>query len=161
VITITNTQRKHRTNTRRLKKAATAMLTELGYAGFDLGILICGATRMAAFNGQYRNKHKATDVLSFPYHENLTAGQAIVPATPDDANLGDIILCPLIIDKKRHEWGRSFDDHCVVLLAHAIAHLLGHDHETDADYAIMQQLENRLLDAVEDMACTIKSVDHS
>ena len=147
MITITNTQRKYRLNFPLIKKATKAMLAELNYARFDLGILFCGATTMTQYNGQYRGKYKATDVLSFPYHDTLKAGQTIEPATPDDANLGDIILCPIIIDKKRLEWDRSFDDHCIVLIAHAIAHLLGHDHENDDDYLLMQALENRLLAA--------------
>ena len=128
-----------------IKKATQAMLNELGYNRFDIGILFCGTTTMAHYNEQYRNKIGATDVLSFPYHNTLKAGQAIVPATPDDANLGDIILCPLVIEKKRKEWSRSFDEHCIVLIAHGIAHLLGHDHESDSEYALMQELEDRLL----------------
>jgi len=148
MIRITNTQRRFTIKTGMIKKATQAMLDELGYSRFDIGILFCGTTAMAQYNGTYRNKHKATDVLSFPYHDTLKAGEVIVPVTPDDANLGDIILCPLIIDKKRHDWHRSFDDHCVVLVAHAMAHLLGHDHEIDSDYLIMQKLEDRLLEAV-------------
>ncbi len=148
MINITNTQRTYKINTGQLKKAAQTMLNHLGYGRFDLGILICGTTRMAGFNATYRNKPTATDVLSFPYHDTLTPGQRIVVHSREDANLGDIILCPEIIDKKRHEWERSFDDHCIVLLAHAIAHLLGHDHETDEEYAIMQQVETALLNAL-------------
>lgn len=148
VITITNTQRSYRIDTDRIKKAATAMLTLLGYADFDLGILVCNTNRMAAFNKDYRGKEGPTDILSFPFYPELRPGEHITPASPDEANLGDIILCPEIINKKRLDWDRPFDDHCIVLLAHGIAHLLGHDHETDEDYARMQALEDKLLAAV-------------
>ena len=147
MISITNTQRKYRINQTRIKKATQAMLAELGYASFDIGILFCGTTLMTQYNGEYRHKHKATDVLSFAYHDTLKAGDVIIPATPDDANLGDIILCPAVIEKKRHEWDRSFDDHCVALIAHGLAHLLGHDHEDDDDYVRMQKVEDQLLAA--------------
>jgi rRNA maturation RNase YbeY len=147
MVTLSNTQRKISINEPLLIAAAHAMLASLEYHEFDLGILLCGTTRMRHYNAEYRHKDKATDILSFPYHTELTAGQRIHPESPDDANLGDIILCPAVIEKKRHEWNRTFDHHCTVLIAHGIAHLLGHDHEDDADYARMQELENQLLAA--------------
>jgi probable rRNA maturation factor len=147
MITLSNTQRKIAVNQALLTASAQAMLTALDYTDFDLGILLCGTTRMQDYNATYRHKDKPTDVLSFPFHTELKAGERINPESPDDANLGDIILCPEIIEKKRHEWNRTFDHHCIVLIAHAIAHLLGHDHEDDADYARMQELENQLLTA--------------
>ncbi len=147
MITITNTQRKYSVNTAQLKTAATAMLKALNYPDFDLGILICNAQRMSEFNLDYRGKEGPTDILSFPYHDTLKAGERISLTCDEDANIGDIILCPEIIEKKRLEWNRPFDEHCIVLLAHGIAHLLGHDHETDEDYARMQALEDELLQA--------------
>lgn len=145
MITIKNTQRSYQINTQLLKKAAELMLAELDYAHFDLGILICSAKQMAVFNEEYRSKKGPTDILSFPFHDTLKAGERIQPQGRDEENLGDIILCPEIIDKKRLEWERSFDEQCVVLLAHGIAHLLGHDHESDEDYECMQKVENQLL----------------
>lgn len=147
MITITNAQRKYPVNVPMLKAAATAMLTELKYSDFDLGILICNGERMAEYNSGYRGKEGPTDILSFPYHDTLKAGERIEAESPEDKNIGDIILCPEIIEKKRHDWSRSFDDQCVVLLAHGIAHLLGHDHERDEEYVVMQALEDTLLAA--------------
>jgi len=147
MVTLTNTQRKIAVNAELLNTAAQAMLSYLEYTDFDLGILFCGKNRMQAYNAEYRHKDYPTDVLSFPFHAELKAGERIHPTSPDEANLGDIILCPEIIEKKRHEWGRTFDHHCIVLIAHAIAHLLGHDHEDDEDYLHMQDLENKLLQA--------------
>lgn len=147
MISITNTQRKYRIDTKRIKAAAKSMLKALDYAHFDLGILICNTERMSEFNADYRGKEGPTDILSFPFHPMLKPGERVEPTSPDEKNLGDIVLCPEIIEKKRLEWDRPFDDHCIVLLAHGIAHLLGHDHETDEDYVRMQTLENELLAA--------------
>lgn len=147
MIALKNSQRSYQINTSLLTTAAAAMIAELGYTHFDLGILICGAKRMAFFNEEYRGKKGPTDILSFPFHDRLVAGEQIEARSADEENLGDIILCPAVIDKKRLDWGRSFDQQCVVLLAHGIAHLLGYDHETDEDYERMQHLENRLLKA--------------
>ena len=148
MVHITNTQRVYPINVPLLAAAAQAMLDALEYSSFDLGILICGTTLMRQYNADYRHKDKPTDVLSFPFYPELKPDQRITPENPDDANLGDIILCPAIIDKKRKEWERGFDDHCIVLIAHATAHLLGHDHEDDADYVRMQAVEDTLLAAV-------------
>lgn len=148
MIHITNTQRAHTINIPLITRATQAMLDELGYGSFDVGILFCGTTLIRNYNADYRHKDKPTDVLSFPFYPDLKPGQRISPQSSDDENLGDIILCPAVIDKKRTDWNRSFDDHCIALIAHALAHLLGHDHEDDADYVIMQKQEDALLSAV-------------
>jgi len=145
MITLQNTQRTYKLDSTKYKKIVAAMLHALAYDDFDIGIIFCSEKRMAEYNQSYRAKPGATDVLSFPFHEHLKAGERIIATSDDDKNLGDILLCPAIIDKKRLDWDRSLDEQIVILLAHGIAHLLGHDHETDEDYAQMQKVEDRLL----------------
>lgn len=148
MISITNTQRTFPIDSARITAQIEAMLQELQYDGFAVGVLICGEKKMASYNKQYRNKDGATDILSFPYHTELQAGERIVAHDDDDKNLGDIILCPAIIDRKRREWDNDFDTHLTILLAHGIAHLLNHDHKTDEQFAAMQVVEKRLLAAL-------------
>jgi len=147
VITINNAQRAYHIKTKELKEAARAMLAAAGYGRFCLGILLCGKVRMQKFNNEYRGKQAPTDVLSFPYHPLLKAGERIEAANREEENVGDIILCPQVIDKKRTAWDHSFDTHCIFLLAHAVAHLLGYDHETANDFEEMQKFEKKLLSA--------------
>ena len=124
------------------------MLAALNYADYDLGIRFTGTKAMQNFNKTYRGKDKVTDILSFGYHENLKPGQRIVINHPEDKNLGDLIICPLYVQKEaKKTWGRSFDEHLITLLAHGIAHLLGHDHIDDKDYEEMQKVENKLIKA--------------
>ena len=127
MISIKNTQRKISIDVNRLKADAQTILDALDYSDFDLGIWLTTNATIRKYNKEYRHKDKATDVLSFPYHTALKAGQRIKVKEDDDKNLGDLILAP------------------EYLLVHGICHLLGYDHIEDKDYKIMHKKEMELL----------------
>ncbi|XP_077128613.1 endoribonuclease YbeY-like isoform X2 [Ranitomeya variabilis] len=64
----------------------------LGVKRFDVGVICINDTKIRQLNKRYRRQDKATDVLSFPFHENLCPGLLPDPAFPDEYNLGDIYL---------------------------------------------------------------------
>ncbi len=132
-----------------LKRDANHILGILNYADFDLGIWLLDKNEMHHYNKEFRGKDKATDVISFPFHPELKAGERIVVHNEDDKNIGDIMLCPEYIKEDLPNWNQSFEHRMRVLLVHAICHLLGYDHETDEDHAIMQKLEDMLLEKLE------------
>ncbi|NDD55431.1 rRNA maturation RNase YbeY [bacterium] len=149
MIVIHNTQRRIRINQSKLKREAHAMLEALGYGDFDLGIRLTTNTTIRRYNKAYRSKDKATDILSFPYHTDLKPGQKIVVRAAEDKNMGDLIISLEYVQADAPKrWGRYFDDHLTVLLAHGIAHLLNYDHITDEEFAAMQKVEKKLLKAV-------------
>ncbi len=148
MITIKNTQRTIRLSTTRLERHAQKMLDSLGYSDFDLGIWLTTDATIRKYNRQYRGKDKPTDILSFPYHPKLKPGERILPREEEDKNLGDLIISLAYVKKDAPRWGQSFTERLDVLLAHGIAHLLGHDHEKDEDYRIMHKLEKRLLNSL-------------
>jgi len=148
MVVINNKTRTIKVSHRRIKREAEKMLDILGYKDFDLGILLTTNATIRKFNREYRRKDKATDILSFPYHTDLIAGDKIKVKAPEDKNLGDIIISLEYVLKDAPRWGHSFDERLTVLLAHGIAHLLGHDHQTDDEFAIMNRLERKLLAAV-------------
>lgn len=145
---IKNRQRVHLIDIKRFEQVAQKMLEVVGYPEFDLGILITTDQSIRRYNRDFRGKDQPTDVLSFPYHHGLKAGDKIVVLSDDDKNLGDIIFSAASVKKKAALFDRSFKDHLYALLAHAIAHLLGYDHETEADFKKMQKIENLLLNKV-------------
>ena len=148
MITIKNTQRIVPINTKKITKMATAMLKALDYTDYDLGISFTGTKAMQTYNKMYRGKDTVTDILSFPYHEILKPDKRIVVKDPEDKNLGDLIMCPSYVQKDAsNRWNQSFDERLVTLLAHGIAHLLGHDHETEKEYAQMLKVESLLIKA--------------
>ncbi|ANV97973.1 rRNA maturation RNase YbeY [Helicobacter enhydrae] len=86
----------------------------------DIEVLILGDEEMSHFNQTYRNKEGITDVLSFPYEQD-------VPNLP----LGSIVMSATLIAKKAQEYGHSIEDEIRLLFIHGFLHLLGYDHEVD------------------------------
>ena len=123
------------------------MLCELKYDDFDISVTFTTNKAIRELNKKFRKKDKPTDVLSFPHHPHLKAGQRIKVTYDDDKALGDIIISVEYtdIDAKKH--GVTLQQRIELLLAHGVAHLLGHDHIEDNEYKVMRRLEERLLRA--------------
>ncbi len=124
---------------------AQAVLDILGYGDYDLGILLTDNTSIQEYNRAYRHQDKPTDILSFPYHTDLKAGDPIIVNDPEDKNLGDIIISLEYVHKDAPEWEQTFEQRMRVLLVHGICHLRGYDHIEDEDYMVMHKEEDRLL----------------
>jgi probable rRNA maturation factor len=86
-------------------------------------------------NKEYRDKDYATNVLSFPVQ-----WPADMPI-PEPRPLGDIVICPTVVEKEAAEQNKSAAAHWAHLYIHGLLHLLGYDHETEADAAEMEALE--------------------
>lgn len=145
MITIKNSQRKISINREQLQADAQKLLTLLGYADFDLGILITTNATIRRYNGTYRMQDKPTDILSFPFHTDLQPGQKIKITSEDDKNLGDIIISAEYVDANTKALPGSFDERIQLLLVHGVCHLLGYDHITDEQYKQMHRKEQMLL----------------
>jgi probable rRNA maturation factor len=92
-------------------------------------------------NGQYRQADKATNVLSFPAdREALHSLPQEVPRA-----LGDIVICGPIVEREAAQQHKKNSDHWAHLLVHGTLHLLGHDHESDAEALEMEAIETRIL----------------
>lgn len=107
--------------------------------GTELSVKLVDTDEMRSLNNQYRNKDKVTNVLSFPVGEiaglPVEAGQA----------LGDIVVCAAVVSDEAARQGKAVGDHWAHLLVHGTLHLLGYDHESDAEAAEMEGLETRIL----------------
>ena len=81
---------------------------------------------------------------------DIEALQKIKVESPNDKNLGDIIISlEQVQNDAETKWNRSFEHHLIALLAHGLAHLIGHDHHTNEEYKEMLKLEKRLLKSVD------------
>jgi rRNA maturation RNase YbeY len=145
MILVRNTQRTIPVDTKKLKGDTEKILDALNYKDFDIGIWLCSNKTIQDYNKRYRNKDKPTDILSFPYHPELKAGERIKPETEEDKNLGDIIIAPAYVTKEAEKLGVTFEKRMKVLLVHGICHLLGYDHIKDEDYKVMHRKELALL----------------
>jgi probable rRNA maturation factor len=87
-------------------------------------------------NAEFRGKDQPTNVLSFP------------AAMGAEDTLGDIALAYETVAREAKEQNKTFLHHAQHLILHGVLHLLGYDHETDAQARIMEALETRLLDTI-------------
>lgn len=145
MINIRQTQRTIKFQTNTFQKKAEFIIKELGYQDFELGIWLTTNKTIQKYNHLYRNKNQATDVLSFPYHTELKAGQKIKILQDEDKNLGDLIISVPYVFENKKELPGDFTARMDRLLVHGICHLLGYDHIKDNDYKKMITLENKLL----------------
>jgi probable rRNA maturation factor len=119
----------------------------LAAAGNDAGhdaeitVRVVGTDEIRTLNRRYRNQDKVTNVLSFP--ADAVAG------LPDDAPrpLGDVVVCAAVVAVEAAGQGKRPADHWGHMLVHGTLHLLGFDHETEADAAAMEALETAILAA--------------
>ena len=114
--------------------AATACLT-LADADPDAAvtILLTDDASIQELNAQFRDKDKPTNVLSFP------AAETALP------HIGDIALAFGVCAREAAEQNKTLREHLVHLTAHGVLHLMGYDHETDADAEVMEEMERDVL----------------
>lgn len=148
MIQIKNTQKKITIDESQLHRDTQTLLDQLEYSDFDLGIWITTNATIQRYNREYRDKDKPTDILSFPYHPDLKAGERIKVQEVDDANVGDIIISAEYVTKDAQRLNITFERRLRRLLVHGICHLLGYDHINDHDYKIMLKKERELLEKV-------------
>lgn len=145
MIIIRNTQRKIPIDVKKVRQDVQIVLDALRYHDYDLGIWFTSQTTIRAYNRMYRHKNKVADILSFPYHTNLKAGERILARNPEDKNLGDLIISPEYVQHDLARWDQTFEKRMQALLVHGICHLLGYDHIKDDDYKVMKRKETALL----------------
>lgn len=144
MIVIKSRLKKHGLDLRLIEKQAAFILKELGYADFDLGIWFTTNATIRAYNKTYRKKDKATDILSFPYHEGCKPGQKIKVTCEEDKNVGDIIISVDFVNYLLPLYNSTLQQRMGVLLIHGICHLLGYTHYDDDNDAKMSALERSI-----------------
>lgn len=117
----------------------------LGIQKFDLGIICVDNNRMQQINNTYRKKNVPTDVLSFPFYEDLRPGKLPCPLHRDELNLGDVFLGVEFVMKQCQEESIDLHEALTVVTAHGICHLLGYRHETEEEWNEMTQREGYIL----------------
>ena len=126
--------------------SARAVLDHLGISEieFEICIMGCDDDRISELNAEFRGKPAPTNVLSWPFVDRSRPGK--FPELPDQPQeLGDIAIAYETCAKEAEKLKRSFADHTRHLIVHGILHLLGFDHETAEDAAIMEPLETEIL----------------
>lgn len=129
-----------------IARAARAACIDLGAA--TISVLLTDDRAMQALNREWRGQDKPTNVLSFPATETR-AGEtprAEFPGVP--LELGDIALGFEICRREAAAQSKPFRHHVEHLVVHGVLHLLGYDHQDEAEAERMEGLETRILSAL-------------
>jgi len=105
----------------------------LGTVEGDIVVLLTDDAAVRELNGRFRDKDRPTNVLSFPAPEN---------AFP---HLGDIVLAYGVCATEAETQGKTLANHLSHLVVHGVLHLLGRDHEDDAEAEEMEAEEREIL----------------
>ena len=120
-----------------LKNAADLTLQEEKKSGSVVNLKIVGNAEMQELNKEFRNKDRATNVLSFT-NDDLSKDVT--------KNIGDIAISYDFVKQEAKDHGKSFSDHVIHMLVHGIYHILGYDHEDDISAEVMESKEIYILD---------------
>ena len=121
---------------RRAADAAVVVAEETD-EDFEVSVMLTDDARIRELNRTWRDKDKPTNVLSFPAPEQ--------PGAEGPRHLGDIALAYETLVRESEEESKALADHYAHLIVHGILHLLGYDHEDEAEAETMEALEVKAL----------------
>ena len=108
-----------------------------------ISLHLVGDDTIRALNREHRGKDAHTDVLSFPLHDPNGMRFVLPPDQP--AHLGDVVVSLPRAAEQARDFGHSLDRELGYLVAHGVLHVLGYDHEEEADRRRMRQKEEEAL----------------
>jgi probable rRNA maturation factor len=123
---------------RAIEAAASMVDADTGDA--ELAVMLTDDAGIRTLNRNWRSIDKPTNVLSFP---------ALQPTgePSDDAPrmLGDIAIAYETTRSEADDEQKPFDHHLSHLAVHGFLHLVGYDHESEAEAETMENLERDIL----------------
>jgi len=117
---------------------AAARQASASAEGAEVAIVLTDDSGIRTLNRDWRGIDKPTNVLSFP----------AVPASGGGAQprlLGDIAIAYEITRREAESENKPFAHHLSHLAVHGFLHLVGYDHDNDADAETMETLERTIL----------------
>ena len=117
--------------------AERAAKAALGTVQGGLVVLLTHDDTIRDLNARFRDRDRATNVLSFPAAEMPLPGRA--------PHLGDLVLAYGVCAAEAEAQGKTLGDHLSHLTVHGVLHLLGRDHESEAEAEEMEAEERGIL----------------
>lgn len=117
----------------------------------EISLLATDDARIARLNADFRAKETATNVLSWPAEDLSAEAPGGDPALPEadfpgePRFLGDIALSWETCVAEAELGGKPLESHVTHLIVHGMLHLLGYDHQREADADLMERLEVAIL----------------
>lgn len=163
-IVIDGAERQSLLDTKQITELLTHVFLEEGLPDtYEVSVSFVDEEKIHELNREYRGIDRPTDVLSFAIDapdefddggvgadhdggdaadDGLFEGSADELFTP---MLGDIIICPQIVERQAPAFGNSPADELRLLLVHGALHLMGYDHESPEEAEDMEALERSYL----------------
>jgi len=112
-----------------------------------LTLVLTSDSAIHRLNRNFRGQDKPTNVLAF------ATPVPPAPGTPDasgtsDAFAGDIFIAAETVRREAADQNKTVTDHTIHLIVHGFLHLIGYDHEEEADARAMEALEITILKAL-------------
>lgn len=101
----------------------------------QITLRLVNAAESQTLNNAYRSKNKATNVLTFAYHDPAIGGEWAA----------DVVICTDVLKQEAREQGKAYLDHAAHLVVHGTLHALGYDHIKASDATEMEALERAIL----------------
>jgi probable rRNA maturation factor len=112
-----------------------------GTRRLEVTLLLTGDPSLKRLNRAYRGPDRPTDVLSFSQLE----GTPFASPPGGTCTLGDVAISVERAQRQATEYGHSLERELGYLFVHGMLHLLGYDHEHEADREAMRAAEERAL----------------
>lgn len=127
----------------KLLPALMARQTVLPPGRYVITVALTDDAHQRELNHQFRGIARPTNVLSFPLYRKRALNQLARQRAPH--HLGDISLAYQYIAAEATRDGKNLANHIIHLVIHGVLHILGHDHQTARQAALMEQLERDVL----------------
>ena len=106
----------------------------------SLTILLSNNRNIKKLNKKFRNKNKATDVLSFPSEKKIN-----IKKSP---YIGDIVISYEFMNKPKVLSAPEFKNKIIKIFIHGFLHLLGYDHIRLKDFKVMLNEEEKIYQTI-------------
>jgi len=130
-------------NTERLEQAVQTALQTANRSGQSVAISVTDAETVQQLNLEYRHINAPTDVLSFENTPDPDFPDLPLEELAD--HLGDIVIAYPVAQAQAQAAGHAVMDEVLLLTVHGVLHLLGFDHDTDANKAQMWELQQTIM----------------
>ncbi|MXW42988.1 MAG: rRNA maturation RNase YbeY [Acidimicrobiia bacterium] len=107
---------------------------------WEAGLWFVDATEMAKLNQLHRGIAQSTDVLALGTDDGMA-----LRASGEPRLVGDVVICPSVAATHAVAHAKKVDEELALLIVHGTLHLLGYDHQQNADAVRMRQREQELL----------------
>jgi probable rRNA maturation factor len=105
-----------------------------------LDVAMISSVAMKKYNAQFRNKNYPTDVLSFPFVDEMSTVNKKNPI-----HLGQILINYQKAYQQAKAYGHAPLREFSFLFVHGLLHLLGYHHDTIEEETTMIALQNKIL----------------